>query len=361
MNTALQTFRQHWPEYLMEAWGLGAFMVSAGAFTVLVLYSGSPVYGLISDPLAQRAVIGVAMGLTMIGIAYSPWGKQSGAHINPAFSLTFLRLGKIRFWDFVFYAAFQFLGGILGVVLVQMVLGAAFTTPPVEYVVTVPGPAGVGAALAGEIFIAALTMLTVLVVNNHPATARFTPCFIGFLIFWYVTLESPFSGFSMNPARTVASAAPSGIWTAWPLYFIAPVIGFGLGAEIYLRVFGKAQGLLRQAASPERQTLHPLRRQHGRRCRGACRATRAGATPRQSPRPRRSRPRDARQRRRPQPQDVAPRARSSQPEATSSCADLIRASRWFRPALCARRGVDGRDKPGHGGKKAEQAMAWLGR
>jgi aquaporin Z len=43
------------------------------------------------------------MGLTGIGLVFSPLGKRSGAHMNPAVTLTFLRLGKIRPWDAFFY------------------------------------------------------------------------------------------------------------------------------------------------------------------------------------------------------------------------------------------------------------------
>ena len=34
--------REHWPEYLIEAWALGTFMISAGAFSTLLGYPGSP-------------------------------------------------------------------------------------------------------------------------------------------------------------------------------------------------------------------------------------------------------------------------------------------------------------------------------
>src|SRR6516162_4081972 len=83
----IHALRTHWPEYLMEAAGLGLFMVSAGLFGTLLEYPQSPVHRAIADPFLRRTLMGVAMGLTAVGIIYSPWGKQSGAHINPATTL----------------------------------------------------------------------------------------------------------------------------------------------------------------------------------------------------------------------------------------------------------------------------------
>ena len=67
----------------------------------------------------RRGLIGVAMGLTAIALIYSPWGKRSGAHMNPSVTLTFWRLGKIKSIDALFYIVFQFLGGWVGVALVR--------------------------------------------------------------------------------------------------------------------------------------------------------------------------------------------------------------------------------------------------
>ena len=124
-----EAMRKHWPEYLMEAWGLGTFMVSAGLITTGLEYPSSPIHRTIGDPELRRALIGLAMGFTAIALIYSPWGKQSGAHLNPAVTLTFLRLGKIKTLDAAFYIIAQFTGGALGVLLVWTVLGSAFAEP----------------------------------------------------------------------------------------------------------------------------------------------------------------------------------------------------------------------------------------
>lgn len=80
----------------------------------MIEYSGSPVQQAIADPDIRRALIGLAMGLTAIGIIYSPWGQRSGAHINPSGTLTFLRLGKVAPWDALFFILAHFIGGIPG-------------------------------------------------------------------------------------------------------------------------------------------------------------------------------------------------------------------------------------------------------
>src|ERR1700746_437225 len=100
---AMSAAASHWPEYLMEAACLGLFMVSACSFTVLLQHPGSIVRQMIPSAFLRRALTGVAMGLTAIALIYSPWGKQSGAHLNPSITLTFFRLGKIEPWDAGFY------------------------------------------------------------------------------------------------------------------------------------------------------------------------------------------------------------------------------------------------------------------
>lgn len=230
------SLRQHWPEYLIEAWALGVFMISAALFTALLEHPDSPMHQAIPSALARRALIGLAMGVTAVALIYSPWGQRSGAHMNPATTLTFLRLGKVMPWDAAFYIVAQFVGGVCGVLFSKLLLGAIIAHPSVSYVTTVPGPAGTGLAFIAEAAIACGMMLMVLTVTNTPKLAGFTGLFAGVLVFLYITFEAPLSGMSMNPARTFASALPSGIWTGGWIYFTAPVLGMFLAGQIFIRV-----------------------------------------------------------------------------------------------------------------------------
>ncbi len=234
----IYSLRSHWPEYIIEAAGLGLFMISACLFTILIEHPDSPVRQLIGDPLIRRFLIGIAMGLTAIGIIYSPWGKQSGAHINPSVTLTFYRLGKVKPWDAIFYIIAQFIGALIGVLLVVSLIHHILSHPNVNYAITVPGEKGALIAFAAEFVISFILMTVILLVSNTQSLARYTGIFAGILVATYITIEAPISGMSMNPARTFGSAFPAGHFMDLWVYFIAPVMGMLLAAEIYSRLKG---------------------------------------------------------------------------------------------------------------------------
>jgi aquaporin Z len=232
----LEPIKKHWREYLMEAWGLGTFMISACAFSVIL---GHPDSFLFVSSTALRGILsGIAMGATAIAIFLSPWGMRSGAHINPAVTLTFWRLGKIETWDAAFYIAAQFAGACAGVLVSWLILGELLAGDAVNFAVTLPGKAGVGAAFTAEVIISFLMMMMVLISSNSARLSRFTPFLAAILIALFISLEAPFSGMSMNPARSLGSAVVANVWTNLWIYFAAPPVAMLLAAEIYLRVKG---------------------------------------------------------------------------------------------------------------------------
>ena len=113
-------------------------------------YPASPLHQALPNRHLRRALMGLAMGLTATSIIYSRWGQRSGAHMNPATTLSFLRLGKVMPWDAAFYITAQFVGGVCGVWLSRLLLGTLIAHPSVSYVATVPGPAGAGIAFLAE-------------------------------------------------------------------------------------------------------------------------------------------------------------------------------------------------------------------
>jgi aquaporin Z len=226
----IAAFRKNWLLYVFEGAELAIFMISACVFTVLLVG--------IRNGALQRTLMGIAMGVTAILIIHSPMGKRSGAHFNPAITLTYFRLGKVGVWDAVFYVAFQFIGGVAGVGIAALLLGSRIAERGVDYAVTVPGPDGTAAAFLAELFMATLLMGVVLWASNRPAIAKYTSYFVGTLIACYIFFFAPVSGFSINPARTVGSAVFANVWTAWWIYFTAPLTGMMVSAEVYRNALG---------------------------------------------------------------------------------------------------------------------------
>jgi aquaporin Z len=231
----LRALREHWPEFVCEAAEIGLFMISAGLFTILLHHPGSPVVSFFPSEFTRRMLTGIAMGSTAIALVFSPLGKRSGAHFNPAVTLTFWRLGKVKNWDAVFYIIAQFIGAIAGVFAVTLLAREPVSHPTVNYAATLPGMQGVIVAFIAEFVIAFVLMSVVLRVSNTPHIARYTGLFAGTLVAIYITLESPLSGMSMNPARTFGSAFIGQLWTGLWIYFTAPVLAMQLAAASYLR------------------------------------------------------------------------------------------------------------------------------
>ena len=222
----------------MEAAELGLYMFSACTFATLLQHPASPLRHILADGMSRRAVMGLAMGATVVAIVMTPWGKQSGGHFNPAITFAFYRLGNVEFWDAVFYAVAQCAGAIGGVAVAGYLLQGAPGNGAVRYAVTAPGGYGSAVAFVAEVAISFVLMATILVITNRERLARYTPYFAGALIATYITFETPLSGMSTNPARTLGSAFHASYWHALWIYFIAPTLGMLAAAEVFLRARG---------------------------------------------------------------------------------------------------------------------------
>ena len=186
----------------------------------------------------RRFLVGLAMGMTAILLIYSPLGRRSGAHMNPATTLTFYRLGKVEGWDAFFYMLSQFTGGVLGTVLAFVVLGQTLAHRDVNFAITHPGMRGESVAFIAEVCITFLLMTVILNVSNSRKYARFTGIAAGTLVMLFITFEAPLSGMSMNPARSFASDFVGMQWQGLWIYFVAPVIGMFSAAELFVRTRG---------------------------------------------------------------------------------------------------------------------------
>jgi aquaporin Z len=238
VGSARSAFVRHWPLYIYEGLELAIFMISACFCTVWLFHPAYPARELVPSSALRRLIMGLAMGATAVLIIHSPMGKRSGAHFNPAITATYLRLGKVDKWDAMFYVLFQFMGGVFGVAISAVCLGSQLAVPQVDFAVTIPGIYGPTGAFFAELFMAALLMGVVLWFSNRPSIAVYTSYLVGILIMLYILIFAPISGFSINPARTVGSAVFANVWRSLWLYFVAPLLGMLMAAELYVRLYG---------------------------------------------------------------------------------------------------------------------------
>ena len=236
----MRALGDHWPEYAIEACCLAIFMMSAAGFAVVLQHPASPLAGWTASPLLQRLPMGIAMGLTAAALIYSPLGRRSGAHMNPAVTLTFLRLGKIAPLDAAAYIAAQFFGGAAGIAIALPLFAFLPADPSVNFVATMPGAGGIVVAFIAETAISFVLMLTVLTVSNSTRFAHFTGVAAAVLVATFITFEAPLSGMSMNPARTFGSAMFAGSASLW-IYLTAPLLGMLMAAELVVRITGASR------------------------------------------------------------------------------------------------------------------------
>ncbi|RAK62385.1 MIP/aquaporin family protein [Hymenobacter edaphi] len=239
-NRFLLAWRRHWPHYLAEALGLSFFVGCSGLLTMLVEHPASPVHqALPSSALLRRAVLGLGVGLVLVLIVYSPWGKRSGAHINPAVTLAFWQLGKIRAADAGWYVLAQVAGALGTAQLLKYGFGPLYSHPAVNYTVNQPATptlSGTAVAFAAEFAISFLMMMTALVALHSARLKDWTGWLLGGLLAAFVCFEAPLSGMSMNPARTLGTAVAAGSYHGLWLYWLAPGLAMWLATALFRRI-----------------------------------------------------------------------------------------------------------------------------
>jgi aquaporin Z len=220
-------------EYLAEFVGT-ALLLLVGLSAVCADFAPrSPVVTAVPDPALRRLLTGTIFAGTAAVIVYSPLGRRSGGHLNPAVTLAFLRLGKITGRSAAVYMGVQVAGALTGAALVLAIWrGWALS---VQVGATLPGSGGVFAALAAEIAVTFLLVTLILNFVNRPRLMRFTAAAASALVAFFVFVEAPVSGTSLNPARTLGPAVVGGSYTGLWIYLLGPPLGAVLAALVYQR------------------------------------------------------------------------------------------------------------------------------
>ena len=133
----------------------------------------------------------------------------------------------------------QVAGAIGAAQLLKLVLGKIYAHPTVNYTVTqpVPLPRGELLAFAGEFVISFILMLVLLLALHSQKLKTITGWLIGVLLALYIVYETPYSGMSLNPARTLGSAVAAGKYHGLWVYWVAPSLATWLATVLFRRFY----------------------------------------------------------------------------------------------------------------------------
>ena len=199
-----------------------------GTFIVVVLATCSVVIdaklgGVLGLPfIAFAPFVGVAIGVYL-------FGKISMAHFNPAVSFGFLITKHITRKLFVLYLFAELVGAFLASLFVSVVIGneANLGANAPNYSYPLPLIFGI------EVLASALLMAVILTVVYTKGLKGFGGIVIGGIVGLDILFLAFISGASMNPARSLAPALLSGVWSDLWLYWTATFVGTSVIALIY--------------------------------------------------------------------------------------------------------------------------------
>ena len=196
---------------------------------VLVLFAcGTAVMAKCSmDNTASYLTTALAFGLVIVAMAYSI-GNVSGCHINPAVSIAMLVSKKMSVTDFIGYLIAQFAGAIAGAALLGYFTGSFENLGQNKLY-----NADVLKSLIIEAVLTCVFVLAILGVTSKKEYGKVAGLVIGGSLTLVHLLGIPFTGTSVNPARSFGPALLSGnLGDVW-VFILAPLVGGVLAACIW--------------------------------------------------------------------------------------------------------------------------------
>jgi len=169
-----------------------------------------------------------AFGIGLLAALYM-FAETSGGHFNPIVSLAMFLDRRMGAREVVPYWIAQFIGAVLGALALLLMS----SSDDVAQAATVPGSHGVRGAFFAELFCSALFMIVILAVTKSTTSKSTVYVAIGLTLLAIHFAIVPFSGSSVNPARSFGTALIGNRWTDFWIYIIPPPLGAILGWLIY--------------------------------------------------------------------------------------------------------------------------------
>ncbi|ERN00777.1 hypothetical protein AMTRI_Chr13g83520 [Amborella trichopoda] len=220
------SFKAYFAEYISTLLFVFAGVGSAISYNKLTSNASLDPAGLVAVAVAHGFALFVAVAMA---------ANISGGHVNPAVTLGLAVGGHITILTAVLYIAHQVLGSVVACLLLKFVTGGL--TIPTH---TLASGTSAGEGVVMEIVITFALVYTVYATAADPkkgSLGTIAPIAIGFIVGANILAAGPFSGGSMNPARSFGPAAISGDFTDNWVYWVGPLIGGALAGLVYDSMF----------------------------------------------------------------------------------------------------------------------------
>lgn len=214
---------------LAEAVGTCGFVFLGCAATISNFFPG-----------ARYDTVGVAfVHAAALGMFITAMMTISGGHLNPAVTLGFLSTGRIKAQEAGAYIAAQLVGAVLAAVLVRysfpdpIVRTGTLGTPAIASSITF-GQAIIFEAIGAFVLVSAV--YGTIVAHEKPVLGGFG---VGIALLAIILVVGPLTGATVNPARAFGPAVVSGTFTAQAVWWVGPILGALLAANLWDRVLLK--------------------------------------------------------------------------------------------------------------------------
>lgn len=200
-----------------------------GTYVLVTAGCGAIIVESLTGNLTHLGVAG-AFGLVIM-VLVAATGHISGAHLNPAVTLTFALTRHFPWRELPVYAAAQFLGALGGALTLRVIFG-----PVANLGATLPTGDAIQSFGLEILLTAALMFVIIAVATDTRAQGQLAAIMIGATVGVNALWAGPISGASMNPARSLGPALIAGVGTDQWVYLVAPVIGAAVGGFIYQQI-----------------------------------------------------------------------------------------------------------------------------
>lgn len=183
---------------------------------------------------ANIVATSLAFGLVIVAMAYSI-GNVSGCHINPAVSLSMLISKKMTVKDFIGYIIAQVLGALSGSAILGVALDSFDSLGANSYGAFGQLATNMWIAILIEVILTFIFVTVILGVTSKEKYSNVSGIVIGLTLTLVHLIGIPFTGTSVNPARSLAPALLQGgevLSQVW-VFILAPLVGAALASLFY--------------------------------------------------------------------------------------------------------------------------------